>query len=110
MKRWSLLLLLVCACATEPAPPADLLPPETFRAVLCDAQLVEARLNQELLLDHRNKLPQDKYYDELFRKHKVTKEAFRTTFDWYTEHPEELKAIYDSVLIDLQHKADSTTH
>lgn len=108
MRHLLLPLLLCCACAGNNAPPNDLLPRDRFERVLVDAQLVEARVNQELVIDHRTDMPIERYYEEMFRKHGTTKEQFRRTFDWYTERPEELKAIYDSVLIDLQHQADST--
>lgn len=110
MRRLVFPVLLCCACGGNDATPQDLLTRERFEQVLVDAQLVEARVNQELVIDHRTDMPIEKYYEEVFRKHGTTKEQFRRTFDWYTERPEELKALYEDVLIDLQHQADSTRH
>lgn len=110
MKRLLLPVLLACGCAGNDGPPADLLPRERFEQVLVDAQLVEARVNQELVIDKRTDMPIERYYEEVFSKHGTTKEQFRKTFDWYTAHPKELMAVYEAVLIDLQHQADSTRH
>jgi hypothetical protein len=94
-------LLLLAACGAAEAPPDDLLDRATFTRVLLEAQLVEARLNHELVIGKRGDSPVERYYEELFRQEGVAREDFERTFDWYTGHPEELRAVYQQVLTSL---------
>jgi hypothetical protein len=41
------------------------------------------------------------YYAELFTEEQITEEQFKRTFQYYAEHPEELKAIYAEILVEL---------
>lgn len=101
MRTLLLALLLLAACGTADAPPADLMDRASFTRVLLQAQLVEARLNHELVIGKRGDSPVERYYDELFRQQGVSREAFERTFDWYTGHPEELRTVYQEVLTTL---------
>jgi hypothetical protein len=101
MRALLLALVLLAACGTADAPPPDLLDRATFTRVLLQAQLVEARLNHELVIGKRGDSPVERYYDELFRQEDVSREAFERTFDWYSDHPEEMRAVYQDVLTTL---------
>ena len=106
MKRIATLLLLV-ACSSGTPPPAGLLSREQFKHVLLEAQLIEARLNHEMVVGQRTDSPIEQYYDSMFVKEGITEEAFRITFDHYAESPEELKAIYNEILTELAQRKDS---
>ena len=41
-------------------------------------------------------------YDSIFEAHSIKEEAFYQSMDYYLQHPKELEAIYDSILIDLK--------
>jgi hypothetical protein len=102
MRRFLLpFLFLLAACSTAEAPSADLIERDKFKQVLLRAQLVEARLNHEMVIDHRTDSPVVTYYAELFKEEGVTEEQFKRTFQYYTEHPLELKAIYAEILVEL---------
>ncbi|MBS1583826.1 MAG: DUF4296 domain-containing protein [Bacteroidetes bacterium] len=103
-------VLLLAACTRKPAPPPDLLPPETFERVLAESLLIEARLNHEMVVDKRVDSPTARYYADMFKEQGVTEQAFKATYDHYVQRPEELKKIYEAVLNDLQHRADSVAH
>ena len=107
--RWLLLPLLVACTAEEPAP-TDILPRDRFRDALLKAHLVEARLNHEMTVDKRMDMPAAQYYDTLFHQEGITRAEFVRTFNWYTEHPKEMKAVYEEVLATLQQRADSIVH
>jgi hypothetical protein len=94
-------ILLLAACSNAEAPPADLIERDRFKHVLLRAQLVEARLNHEMVIDHRPDSPVKDYYAELFTEEQITEEQFKRTFQYYAEHPEELKAIYAEILVEL---------
>lgn len=108
MRRLVAIAMLVFAACSGPKEerPKDLLDRETFKRVLYGAQLVEARLNHELVIGERHDMPVKDYYAELFKQQGVTEQAFRATFQWYAEHPEEMKAIYQEILTQLQHEKD----
>jgi hypothetical protein len=97
--------ITVMACASEEVRPDGLLPREEFKDLLLEAQLIEARLNFEMVDQKRHDMPVRQYYAELFKARNTTEQAFKTTFTWYTEHPAELKAIYTEVLADLRERA-----
>jgi len=98
--------LALVACKTDDRP-EGLMEREEFKETLLDAQLIEARLNHEMILEQMKTLPVEKYYEELFEKHQVTKEKFEKTFNYYTEHPDLLKEIYDEIMTELTLRKDS---
>mgnify|MGYP003383779695 CR=1 FL=1 len=101
-----LTVLLMAACSSPEERPNDLLPRDKFTEVLLEAQLIEARVNQEAVIDKRADIPDKSYYAEMFKAQGVTEEAFKSTFDWYVDHPAELKDIYNEVLVGLQKRVD----
>ena len=107
MKRaWIAGLFLLLACGGEETRPAGLLDREKFKHVLMGSQLIEARVNHEMVKDKRVDSPVQQYYDSLFVAEGVTEAEFKSTFTFYTQHPEELKAIYEEILVDLGRKKD----
>ncbi len=102
--------LLALACGREEERPADLLDRSSFKAVLVEAQLIEARVNREMTVDKRQDIPVKQYYAEMFAQKDIPAEAFHRTFNWYAEHPEELKAVYADVLTELQQRSDTIPH
>lgn len=98
--------IFMAACSSSEEQPADLLPREKFTGVLLEAQLIEARVNHEAVIDKKADIPDKSYYAEMFKEQGVTEEAFKTTFNWYVAHPAELKDIYNDVLTDLQKRVD----
>ncbi len=100
-------LLFAAACGNEDERPADLLDRDRFKGLLVEAQLIEARVNREMTVDKRQDIPVKQYYAELFKQKDVSAEAFHRTFQWYAEHPEELKAVYSDVLTELQLRSDT---
>lgn len=115
-----LLLLAACfavlfaACSSGESAADDRLPRDTFKNTLLEAQLIEARMHHEMIVDKRMDMPVGRYYEEMLKEQGVSEEAFKRTFDWYTEHPEELKTIYAEILVELQRRGeqvkDSAAH
>jgi hypothetical protein len=101
------LLWQLMACDDAPPQrPADLLDRELFTELLLEAQLIEARINHELVVEHVSDVPGQRYYEELFSSKGVTREQFERTFAWYSEQPEELKAIYEEIVDELVRRKD----
>jgi hypothetical protein len=106
----ALLLVLLVACGGSEQPPQAPLDRKKFEQVLMESLLIEARVSQEMTLDKRDDSPAARYYEEMFKKEGVTEEDFKATYDAYVKQPEQLKAVYQDVLNDLQQRADSTAH
>jgi hypothetical protein len=105
--RWVFILLLVLAACDRPSVlPPDVLDRAKFTAVLTDMQLIEARMNHELVVQPRDRVPMAEYYEEAFRSNGVTKEQFAASFDHYAKDPAVLKAIYEEVITELGRRKD----
>lgn len=108
MRRWSIIPLLAFWACNEPAErlPTDVLPRDRFQQVMLEAELIEARMNHELIVAHHSAIPSERYYSEMFSAQNTTKEEFQRSFDYWTSRPEEMKAIYESILIELSRRKD----
>lgn len=101
-----LLLLAAMACGPREKSPVDLLDRERFKEVLLQAQLIEARVDHELIVEQAVRVPAQRYYDELFAEQGITEEQFANTFAYYAARPEELKAIYEEIVTELNYRKD----
>lgn len=102
-----ILLLVLCACgAADGTTSGDALERDRFKDLLLEATLIEARINHELIVDHRSAVPSQQYYDELFKAKGVTQEQFSRSFDHYAARPKEMKAIYEEILTELSRRKD----
>lgn len=88
--------------------PEGLMERDDFKETLLDAQLIEARMNHEMILEQMKTMPVQKYYDELFEKHQITEDKFQKTFNYYTEHPDEMKEIYEEIMTELTLRKDNS--
>ncbi|MCO5275389.1 MAG: DUF4296 domain-containing protein [Flavobacteriales bacterium] len=102
--------LFLAACGGGEPIPDTPLDRATFEQVLAGSLLIEARTKQDLQVDPKAGASPQAAYDELFRKHGVTEADFKATYNAYLAKPEELKAVYQDVLNDLQQRADSLKH
>lgn len=100
--------LCLVACSSVEERPTDLLPRDKFTEVLLEGQLIEARVNHEQVIDKITEVPVLRYYAEMFQEQGVTEEQFKTTYQWYVDHPAELKDIYNDVLAGLQKRVEMT--
>ncbi|HOZ40418.1 MAG: DUF4296 domain-containing protein [Flavobacteriales bacterium] len=108
MKPLSALILSIAliACEQGSMRPPEVLAREPFTAVLCDLQLVEARINHELVVEPIGTIPSDRYAEEVFARNGVTKEEFRTSLAYYGARHEEMTAIYEDVITELTRRKD----
>ena len=100
------LCALFVACGGAEERPSDVLPRDRFTAVLCDLQLVEARINHELVVEPIGTIPTERYSEEVFERHAVSKEEFRTSMAYYGGRHEEMVAIYEEVIAELTRRKD----
>ena len=106
--RTAILILSIAlfACTQEQSVPEGILDRETFKKVLTEAQLIEARVNQELVNVQRSQVPVEKYYEEVFVQFQIDEEQFKRSFEYYSSRPEELRAIYEEVIAELSRRKD----
>lgn len=98
---------LLASCAEqEPQAPSDLIARDVFVQVMADVQLIESRINHEMVVDQRIDSPARRYYDDLYTERKITKVQYERTYKWYTEHPEQMKAVYEDVLAELARRKE----
>jgi hypothetical protein len=95
---WAFLGLAACV-EQEVTLPVGYLEQEQMVEMLVDIHLVEGARSGTLVLGDTNRLPD--YYARIYEKHGTTEEAFKTSFDWYTQHPEKMKAVYEEVIVEL---------
>ncbi len=82
--------------------------------ILVDIHLIEGARSGTQILGDTNSIPD--YYAHIYIKHGTTEQDFKTSFDWYTQHPKILKAVYEDVIValskleeDVKATGDSTT-
>ena len=107
MRVLLLFAIMALACTMrEDEPPVEVLTRDRFENVLLEAQLIEARMNHEVVVAHVNAIPAEQYYAEMFVKEGTTKEEFQRSFAYYSEHPEVMRSIYERVLEELNRRKD----
>ena len=116
MKRLSIIVLffvLATACGRKDKGfmPERLLNEQEMIAIMTDVQIIEADINYQKQQDRDHDpndttkvVPKDylkishEYYDQLFEHYGITDSILQQNMRYYTEHPEELEKIMDSVL------------
>jgi Domain of unknown function (DUF4296) len=99
--------LLICfcctvmiACSNREELPAGVLPAEKMQGVMWDLMRADQFLADYVFSKDtsQNKSRESiKVYRQIFLAHGITKEEFRKSMTYYKAHPEQLKAIMDSV-------------
>ena len=91
-------LFAFLACSSESKEiPDSVLSKEKMATVLVDIHLIEAALN----LNAGKEDVERKLTVDIYRKHHITKEKYAASYVYYTENPELLTEIYDTVLKEL---------
>jgi hypothetical protein len=82
MRTLSALILSIAliACEQGSMRPPEVLAREPFTAVLCDLQLVEARINHELVVEPIGTIPSDRYAEEVFARQRCHQGAVPDQF------------------------------
>jgi hypothetical protein len=89
------------ACKSKPAderPPSGVLEKDKMVAVLADIHLAEAATAINRVEKDSEKLHTGMEYAKIMALHSVDFNHFKTSFDWYMEHPVLFDLLYDEVL------------
>ena len=114
MKKYLILFLVTWSigCSEQPVEktPKGVLPIDKMTAVMIDIQLIEAGIVVRKYNRTQRKDQITDYYRALYHKHKITKETFDLSLQYYTDHPGQLEEIYESMmekLSELEAKAEN---
>ena len=93
--------LLLLACEGEAERPAGVLDFAEMVELVADVEKVEAHLktlnpDQSLVIETKER------YGMLLSKHGISQEDFKTSYDWWREHPEQFQNIYELALAQLK--------
>ena len=93
---FSIVFVIGCSVGSGNRPP---LTQSQMVPVIYELMLSEEYATQHNLKDSSMPVPEfrDEKYDQVFSLHKIDQKAFSTSYKYYLGHPDEMKAIYDSV-------------
>lgn len=101
------LLLLGCESEPEKAMPAVLLSEAQMVDVMVDVQLMESSINVRKNSNHQTTYLRTHGFDTIFSHHGITDSIFTENFRYYSETPDVMLRIMDSVVVELNRmKAD----
>jgi len=113
MMRRLLLITAVCLAACSKAKiPKDILPPEKMQAVYWDYLQADAFANEFVRRDTSKTIETEsaKLQLQVFKIHKVSKEEFYKSFEFYLNHREMLKDMLDTMLVRQNKPAETSTN
>ena len=97
---FSLMLpLIVSACINKNDVPQNIIKPQKMQKVMMDMLLADAVNSEMSSRDTNFKLTaQNKYrFEQIFKNHKISKDQFYKSYNYYLSHPDIFKPITDSI-------------
>ena len=94
------LMFLLTACSKKNEIPPNIIPPEKMQRVLWDIIRADAYTQEYIKKDEtKNPLLENAALQKrVFSFYKITKEDFTRSFNYYTEKPELINALLDSMI------------
>jgi len=84
--------------------PPEIIQPDSMVIILTEVHIAEAIL-REVKADSKNKEKKaEVYFAEIFEKHKVTRDQYEKSIEFYQQHLEIYKEIYEEVITLLSQK------
>ena len=95
---FSLLILFVSCTDKTNSVPSKIISKDKMVDVLVDIHLAEAAADNHGLTKPEINVMMAARYDSIFQKHEITFEQFRTSYDYYMNHPDVFSDIYSEVV------------
>lgn len=96
-----LLILFLLSCREEVTTiPPGTIDKETMAEVLVDLHLAQATVGARELSD-TSKVSMNMYVESILRMHDIDRDEFFKSMKFYSEHPDILETVYDSVITRL---------
>ena len=90
----------IVACTNHEPPKSDaqnLIARDTFVQVFTEVHLIEGVKKQRLMRDDEQGLIILQHYVELFERFDVNEERFKSTYQWWYQHPAEMDGLLEEV-------------
>lgn len=87
--------------------PENILKQKEMSSLLTDIHIAQSAINNKIVIDSVNYSFND-YLNYILKQHKIKKEDFLSSLKFYSEHPDILQEVYDSVLISLSRMEAAT--
>ncbi len=100
------LALMITACSDNRRIPSEIMQPAKFQAILTDVLLADALSLERSFKDTAIKITDEnaKYFLKVFQLHKVSKNEFMKSYNFYLQRPDLLKVITDSISASLDRR------
>ncbi|XVJ64677.1 MAG: DUF4296 domain-containing protein [Lacibacter sp.] len=100
-------LLLLFSCSGKNKVPADLIQPRQMQQVMMDLLIVDAVNTQRSITDTSIKLKEYNVASlkQVLQNHKVSRELFFKSYDYYLNNPSILKPIADSLVAEANRRS-----
>ena len=95
------IFLLYAGCSEKDKIPSGVIGREEMEKILWDMMLADQYAANYIIKDSAKvnvKMETLKLYEEVFRLHKVSRDEFRKSFQFYQERPDITRVIFDSLL------------
>ena len=95
-----LFVVLLWACNRRTKIPGDILQPSKMQLVLWDISKADALVGEIVKKDSTKKLQEEsaRLQNEVFSIHKISRENFYKSYNFYAQHTELMQALLDSVV------------
>ncbi|MGZ5245043.1 MAG: DUF4296 domain-containing protein [Bacteroidia bacterium] len=97
----AIMLLSSCGGNSGANIPNDVIPEVKMREVLVDVLIAEANITDKGLMNAEMQPEMQKMYLQIFDKHKITKEEFFRSMEFYTSHPDILDRNFQPIIDSL---------
>jgi hypothetical protein len=101
----SFLLLTACTPHGVEIPPG-VIEIREMTSILSDMHLAQMELNNRIRVEKAD-VTADDYFELILKKHNITRKQFLTSFRFYSDNPEILNIVYDSIIMQLSRKEGS---
>ena len=95
---FSILTLLISCNGKTNSVPHRIISKDKMVDVLVDIHLAEAAADNHGFTKAEINLMMASKYDSIFQKHEITFDQFKTSYDYYLNHPDEFSDIYSEVV------------
>ncbi|MBN8851153.1 MAG: hypothetical protein BGO55_28360 [Sphingobacteriales bacterium 50-39] len=107
-------IVLIAGCSEKDNIPSGVLGKEEMGSIIWDMMQADQYAANYLIKDSARvnvKMETLKLYEEVFRLHKVTREEFRKSFQFYQDHPDITRTMFDSLITrGNRMRSESYTH
>ncbi len=97
------LLMWLVACSSSPVP-KGLLQPDKMYPVVKDMIQADEYINNYVMSDSTINIKERRslLYAKVFKLHNTTREQYYNSYDFYRQHPDLLKTLFDSLALGLK--------